>query len=186
MPNYKHDWVGPLLAFLKEQSVPVNLDEQTLDRILIHVGRQFVPADLDRTALRSAIAKAIEAKEYENISSICTRTTAGPWCASAVARRCRFGLTTAPTTLKRSNSIPVAIAKLPENHLALCPVCAAKFKYARRDDETEMLAALRESEQAEISVVLAGKEESIKFVNVHRNDLLAALGAIDAKGKRLA
>jgi hypothetical protein len=30
-----------------------------------------------------------------------------------------------------------------------------------------MLAALRDSEHAEISVVLAGQEESIKFVGVH-------------------
>lgn len=76
--------------------------------------------------------------------------------------------------------------ELPENYLALCPVCAAKFKYARRNDETGMLAALRESEHAEIAVVLAGQEESIKFVGVHRNDLLPALGAVDKNDKRLA
>jgi hypothetical protein len=76
--------------------------------------------------------------------------------------------------------------ELPENYLALCPVCAAKFKHARKNDETEMLAALRDSGNAELSVVLAGQEAGINFVGVHRSDLLAALGAVDKKHKRLA
>jgi hypothetical protein len=64
MPPYERDWVGPLLAFLKEQSAPVSpIDEQALDQILHHVGQQFVPADLNRAELRKAIATAIKTKE---------------------------------------------------------------------------------------------------------------------------
>jgi hypothetical protein len=62
--GYKHNWVLPLLPFLKHQSAPIApIDEQTLERILTRVGQRFVPADLDRARLRSAIAKAVETKE---------------------------------------------------------------------------------------------------------------------------
>jgi hypothetical protein len=62
--GYRHNWAGPLLAFLKEPFPPIApIDEQALDRILSHVGERFVPADLDRAALRGAIARAIATKQ---------------------------------------------------------------------------------------------------------------------------
>ncbi len=69
--------------------------------------------------------------------------------------------------------------ELPGNHLALCPVCAAKYKNARKTEEAAMCAELSESETTEVRVVLAGTEERIKFVKVHRDDILAALAALD-------
>jgi hypothetical protein len=69
--GYKLDWAEPLLAILGKppQSQPrrpapiASIDEQSLDQILNKVGEKFVPPDLNRTALRIGIAKAIETKE---------------------------------------------------------------------------------------------------------------------------
>jgi hypothetical protein len=70
--------------------------------------------------------------------------------------------------------------ELTQNHMALCPVCAAKYQHARTTPEAEMRAALV-NESAEIPVTLAGKIERIKFVNVHKNDLLGAFGILGDK-----
>jgi hypothetical protein len=68
--RYMQDWVGPLRRFLVgSKSAPVAaIDEQTLDRILAQVGQKFVPADLDRIALQTAIAQAIDTKDKINKS----------------------------------------------------------------------------------------------------------------------
>ena len=62
-----------------------------------------------------------------------------------------------------------------ENHLALCPLCAAKYKNVCTTAEADMQAALIEDDASEVPVVLAGKEERIKFVKDHKDDLLSAL-----------
>lgn len=65
--------------------------------------------------------------------------------------------------------------ELTQNYMALCPVCAAKYRNARTTTDAEMRAGL-ESGDSEIPVTLAGKPESIRFVNIHKDDLLNALG----------
>jgi hypothetical protein len=75
--------------------------------------------------------------------------------------------------------------ELVENHMALCPVCAAKYLNARTTPDTDMRLAL-EKGKAEIPVILAGKPERIRFVNHHKNDLLSALGVLGDKRQRSA
>jgi hypothetical protein len=70
--------------------------------------------------------------------------------------------------------------ELTWNHVALCPVSAGKYQHARITADGDLRAALAKG-NAEIPVTLAGKGESIKFVNVHRNDLLSALGILGSK-----
>ena len=66
--------------------------------------------------------------------------------------------------------------ELTQNHLALCPICAAKFQYARDTPDADLRAALANG-NAEIEVTLAGALENIRFVNLHKNsDLLSAFG----------
>jgi hypothetical protein len=67
--------------------------------------------------------------------------------------------------------------ELSENYIALCPLCAAKYLNARATPNTDMRLAL-ENGNSEIAVILAGKSELIKFVQVHKDDLLSALGAL--------
>jgi hypothetical protein len=76
-------------------------------------------------------------------------------------------------------------AELPQNHIALCPVCAAKYQNARTTSDAELRAAL-ENGNSEVPVVLAGKPECIKFVNMHRDDLLSAFGILTDKNQRSA
>jgi hypothetical protein len=76
-------------------------------------------------------------------------------------------------------------AELSQNHIALCPVCAAKYLNARTTPDAELRAALVNG-NSEVPVVLAGKSECIKFVNMHRDDLLSAFGILTDKHQRLA
>ena len=64
-----------------------------------------------------------------------------------------------------------------ENRLALCPTCAAMYQFARKESSEEIRAAILAvgGDQVEsrmtLSVVLAGEEQSLKFVGTHFFDL---------------
>jgi hypothetical protein len=73
--------------------------------------------------------------------------------------------------------------ELLQNHMALCPVCAAKYLNARTTPDTDMRLSL-EKGNSEISVILAGQPERIRFRNDHKNDLLSALGVLGDKRQR--
>ncbi|WP_157009127.1 sacsin N-terminal ATP-binding-like domain-containing protein [Agromyces laixinhei] len=73
-----------------------------------------------------------------------------------------------------------ALRDLHENRLALCPVCAAKYRHARttlldelRDDLLTQSVGDRGS--LDVDVELAGEEHHIRFVGKHAIDLQAAL-----------
>jgi hypothetical protein len=70
--------------------------------------------------------------------------------------------------------------ELTQNHMALCPVCAAKYQHARTTPDADLRAALVNG-NSEIPVTLADNSESIKFVNIHKSDLLSALGVLAQK-----
>jgi len=67
MAHNKPDYVGPLFDLIRLPRKPSTaaarpVDERALDRILYAVGKKFIPANLDRRALWSAIMKAEERK----------------------------------------------------------------------------------------------------------------------------
>jgi hypothetical protein len=70
-----------------------------------------------------------------------------------------------------------------QNYLALCPTCAAMYKYARirEPDDTEIRRSLIEHNApddapfVEIPVMLAGKQYSLHFVGTHWFDLKTVL-----------
>ncbi|WP_181311187.1 sacsin N-terminal ATP-binding-like domain-containing protein [Nocardioides campestrisoli] len=73
-----------------------------------------------------------------------------------------------------------ATKDLQENRLALCPVCAAKYRHARetkledlRDDLLTQLVDTRPS--VEVAVTLAREDLAIRFVGKHAIDLQAVL-----------
>lgn len=66
-----------------------------------------------------------------------------------------------------------ASAELAENHLALCPTCSAKWRYANDEDDADLLAAMHEASAPEIAVTLAGAPVRLRFVQVHFDDLLS-------------
>lgn len=84
----------------------------------------------------------------------------------------------------------VAVQFLPErrkqhyqNHLALCPLCAAKYEYVRDTDDAELLAELRDLEvtagagNVSMSISLNGALVELKFASKHVIDLKSALVA---------
>ena len=64
-----------------------------------------------------------------------------------------------------------ASSELVENHLALCPTCSAKWRFARTTTDAELLEKLRDAKAPEMNVSLAGEETVLRFVQVHFDDL---------------
>lgn len=58
-----------------------------------------------------------------------------------------------------------------ENHLAMCPICAAKWRYANPVTDAELRALLSAAEVPEIQVSLAGEAVRLRFTQVHLDDI---------------
>jgi hypothetical protein len=65
--------------------------------------------------------------------------------------------------------------EIPENRLALCPVCAAKWHHARDESPRELAAAIQSANLTELKVVLAGSQTTLRFVETHFLDLKVVL-----------
>ena len=70
------------------------------------------------------------------------------------------------------------VRELPENHIALCPVCAAKFRHANGTPPAELKEAILAASGSAISVTLAREECSIYFTEKHLQDLQTALQVV--------
>jgi len=68
--------------------------------------------------------------------------------------------------------------EIPQNHLALCPVCAAKYKHANGTTSEELQQRILPANGSEVPVTLAREQSGIVFTKVHLLDLQAALRAI--------
>jgi hypothetical protein len=60
---------------------------------------------------------------------------------------------------------------LPQNHLALCPVCAAKYRHANGTRPEELKRRVLAVQTSEVPITLAGEEKNIWFTKVHLQDL---------------
>ena len=63
----------------------------------------------------------------------------------------------------------------PENRLALCPLCAAMYCYAKNTSNDALIDAVLSAEGLVIPVVMAGNKQSIRFVESHLLDLRVIL-----------
>ena len=82
-------------------------------------------------------------------------------------------------TIQISDNIEIEHHEL---YIALCPLCAAKFKeFIKRDpDETsKFLASIKESSNPAISVNLGLTESTVRFVLTHFIDLKNILNSLD-------
>lgn len=76
-----------------------------------------------------------------------------------------------------------------KNNLALCPLCAAKYQYARETNDTEILSlivnhdAFDKVPAIEIAVKLAGSNHKLRFVGTHWFDLKELLKNINNSTK---
>jgi hypothetical protein len=62
-----------------------------------------------------------------------------------------------------------------ENHLALCPTCAAMFTHASATEPQELRESLEATSDLRVPVTLARELGQIRFVEDHRTDLLAII-----------
>ncbi|MGE0082799.1 MAG: sacsin N-terminal ATP-binding-like domain-containing protein [Desulfococcaceae bacterium] len=61
------------------------------------------------------------------------------------------------------------------NYLALCPTCSAKYRCVRETDDENIKKRFVNDGELEIPVILAGKNETIQFVEQHFHDLKIVL-----------
>ncbi len=62
-----------------------------------------------------------------------------------------------------------------ENHLALCPNCAAKYEHANKFKPEEIKELILNAGALEITLILAGEEHSVLFTQTHLEDLKVIL-----------
>ena len=67
--------------------------------------------------------------------------------------------------------------EIPENRLALCPTCAAKWIHARDESPQELATAIQCAHSPELEVTLAGCRTTLRFVETHFGDLKVVLQA---------
>jgi hypothetical protein len=67
-------------------------------------------------------------------------------------------------------------AEHAENHIAMCPTCAAKWRYANPVTDADLRAELSQAGSPEISVELAGEAVRLRFTQVHLDDVRAVAG----------
>ena len=65
--------------------------------------------------------------------------------------------------------------EIPQNHLALCPNCAAKYQHAKNDSDEQVKAAILATTGSEVLVRLAEMPHTILFTKTHLYDLKTAL-----------
>jgi hypothetical protein len=70
--------------------------------------------------------------------------------------------------------------ELPENFLALCPTCAAKWQVVNGQTPVAIRQLLAETTELAINVTLAGAPVTLRFVEMHLLDLRAALSRVAA------
>ncbi|GAA4771916.1 hypothetical protein GCM10023219_18610 [Stakelama sediminis] len=63
-----------------------------------------------------------------------------------------------------------------ENHLAMCPTCAAKWRYANPVSDGDLRAALSLAISPEIDITLAGESVRVRFTQVHLDDIRTVSG----------
>lgn len=64
----------------------------------------------------------------------------------------------------------------PENRLALCPTCSAKWQHANPTSDALLRAALADATSPWIETTLAGETVKLRFVQVHMDDIRTVAG----------
>lgn len=96
---------------------------------------------------------------------------AGQMICQACHQAMPFNLSDGSPYFEAPEVLPDASSELVENHLALCPTCCAKWRHARATSDADVVASLRSARIPEITVTLAGEATTIRFVQLHLEDL---------------
>lgn len=106
---------------------------------------------------------------------------AGDMICQACQRIMPFRLADGTPYFEAPELLLSASAELPENHLALCPTCCAKWQHANVTSEDEIGEAIRRAELPELWITLAGVATRVRFVQVHFDDLGTIFDVISRK-----
>lgn len=146
--------------------------------------------DPDRRAQRlSARAQSAPAKAYEvrersvRTSNTETRAVArtyledhytndlGDMICQGCHQKMPFNLPDGSPYFEASQLIESLATEHAENYLALCPTCAAKWRYANPIPDAELRALLAAADTPEVQAILAGEPVRLRFTQVHLDDV---------------
>ena len=78
------------------------------------------------------------------------------------------------------------IAEYRENRLALCPVCAAKYKYVNDLEPKAIYELVLESDNPAVHIILAGEKATVRFVDLHWRDIKYVFTANEKRAEQEA
>lgn len=82
-----------------------------------------------------------------------------------------FNLPSGSPYFEASELLESLASEHSENHLALCPICSAKWQHANPVTDAELRLALAGAETPEIRLDLAGEPVRLRFTQVHLDDV---------------
>jgi len=151
--------------------------------------------DPDRRASRvAARAQHAPAKTYEvrersvRTSNTQNRATArsyledhyttqlGDMVCQGCQQKMPFSLPDGSPYFETSELLDSMTTEHAETHLAMCPVCAAKWRYANPMTDAELRGLIAAATLPEIEVTLAGELVRLRFTHVHLGDIRAVSG----------
>ena len=112
------------------------------------------------------------------------KMTMTSWSVRFAGKQCHSAVMMGLGTLKAYSVRETVSKELHQNHLALCPVCAAKYKWVNSTEPTKIRTAIRtftepnnnaDAVPFEVEVTLAKERHCIRFVADHFHDLQAIL-----------
>ncbi|KQN92154.1 hypothetical protein ASE90_05345 [Sphingomonas sp. Leaf67] len=151
--------------------------------------------DPDRRAARvAARAQQAPAKTYEvrersvRTSNNESRATArsyledhyttplGDMICQACQKKMPFALPDGSPYFEASELLDGLTTEHAETHLAMCPVCAAKWRHANPMSDPELRALIASATAPEIDIILAGEPVRLRFTQVHLDDIRTVSG----------
>jgi hypothetical protein len=151
--------------------------------------------DPDRRAARvAARAQQAPAKTYEvrersvRTSNNESRATArsyledhyttplGDMICQACQKKMPFALPDGSPYFEASELLDGLTTEHAETHLAMCPVCAAKWRHANPMSDPELRALIARATAPEIDITLAGEPVRLRFTQVHLDDIRTVSG----------
>jgi len=103
-------------------------------------------------------------------------TSLGDMICQGCQRKMPFALPDGSPYFEASELLDGMTTEHAEIHLAMCPVCAAKWRHANPMSDPELRALIAGATTPEIDIILAGEPVRLRFTQVHLDDIRTVSG----------
>jgi hypothetical protein len=103
-------------------------------------------------------------------------TPLGDMVCQGCQEKMPFNLPDGSAYFEASELLSAMTTEHAETHLAMCPVCAAKWRHANPITDLELRSLLAAATSPEIDITLAGEPVRLRFTQVHLDDIRTVSG----------